>query len=76
MVVGEKKLVDVLTDSPRGLPLEQAVPSLLRCLGFMEDEVLALSGPTLGHYWLGCLHFLKDFKYMLVCCICIIIHIQ
>ena len=37
MVVGEKKLVDVLTDSPRGLPLEQAVPSLLRCLGFMED---------------------------------------
>ena len=36
MVVGEKK-VDVLTDSPRGLPLEQAVPSLLRCLGFMED---------------------------------------
>ena len=30
-------VVDVLTDSPRGLPLEQAVPSLLRCLGFMED---------------------------------------
>ena len=25
MVVGEKKLVDVLTDSPRELPLEQAV---------------------------------------------------
>ena len=37
MVVGEKKLVYVLTDSPRGLPFEQAVPSLLRCLGFMED---------------------------------------
>ena len=37
MVVGEKKLVDVLTDSPRGLPLEQAIPSLLRCLVFMED---------------------------------------
>ena len=36
-VVGEKKLVDVLTDSPCGLPHEQAVPSLLRCLGFMED---------------------------------------
>ena len=35
--VGEKKLVDVLTDSPCGLPLEQAVPSLLGCLGFMED---------------------------------------